>query len=851
MQAQWIVPSICITRSTGINMLMMISVYCVYLFGMNALEYSAWMRHGNTFGYRVSSICPPSSSPAEAIYYNTYHSIPEKFDPRTRILTVLSTHADHWRPLDKLRSDKLEVLILKDSVTRLQIDTPNLRSFTVVNTGELVWRPSYFNFPKLRVLNFIVVYFTNPFNITALGSKELEVLRVIKTDHTKINFLYTAEFSKLRILQVGHVGSSKYFNLCKFISNLTMLEQLYTSGLDLNCIVSAERAVHGLRRLRVLHSVGTSTPVPGGRFCDLFPARIEHLHVSFAGEENDTSADCYKHLKSFGIYTTPNNYMPLPNTTTSLYLTGSRNKDSCLFGDLERVRGLIVLKTQGLYRFCKRLPRLPTVEILLFPGNEFQFHPDVDYFPELGNVRVLDLSYNPITYIPEGAFEKLSKLSVVALLRTPVSGFYDTVFCNLKWPRVLTLPYLPINVRLKQPSTLVGNHSSLSCLINSNKVSNIIFEKMTCDCAKAEYSYLTKEEQDRSVALVEIDCHIQMGMFAFDFYNESCPPVKPTSQQFVVYESRKFTAIHIIFWICLVALCWIPPLWFYCRHRRELRRQIVDNQRNNPAEYLFVICPRHARTWCKNIILPCLEADLFVHQAPHLRRVKLTAKPKIEKPLEGGQHEDIYPNIQTDNVSNQGLVHTPRNSEDYSHESDVADVETTPNGPWAWNPRFTCYLAPPARHRLQMMVKSTRVVILFPSSSLFSEPACRAQLRLAFHLYRLKRIPPPTIIVWPTEKRTTRIPRNYRSVNRNTRLPYHDKYFPAIEFNLATNDPYDIAETANIKAKVPTPEEAAKIIQYFATTTSPCIEWSNSKTALENLRPLIWLLNNTSRIPPY
>ncbi|KAF7257165.1 hypothetical protein EG68_05319 [Paragonimus skrjabini miyazakii] len=767
-------------------MLMIISVYCLYLFGMNALEYSAWMRYGNVFGYTLSSICPPSSSPAEAIYYNTYHSIPENFDPRTRILSVLSTHADHWRPLDKLKSDNLEVLILKDSVTRLRIDTPNLRSFTVVNTGELVWRPSYFNFPKLRVLNFIVVHFTNPFNITTLGSKELEVLRVIKTDHTKINFLYTAEFSKLRILQVGHVGSSKYFNLCKFISNLTMLEQLYTSGLDLKCITSAERAVRGLRRLRVLHSVGTNTPVPGGRFCDLFPAHIEHLHVSFSGEENDTSADCYKHLKSFGIYATPNYYMPLPNTTTSLYLTGSAVNDNCLFGDLERVRGLIVLKTQGLYRHCKRLPRLPTVEILLFPGNEFQFHPDVDSFPELGNVRVLDLSYNPITYIPRGAFEKLPKLSIVALLRT-----------------------------------------------------------------QAEYNYLTKEEQDRSVALAEVDCHIRMAMFAFDFYNESCPPVKPTPQKFEEYESRKFTAIHIIFWICLVALCWIPPLWFYCRHRRELRRQIVDNQRNNPAEHLFVICPRHARTWCKNVILPCLEADLFAHQAPHLRRVKLTAKPKIEKPLEGEQPEGIYPNIHTGNVSNQDLVHTPRNSEDYSHESDVAVVETTPNGPWAWNPRFSCYLAPPARHRLQLMMKSTRVVILFPSSSLFSEPACRAQLRLAFHLYRLNRIPPPTIIVWPTENRTTRIRRNYRSVNRNTQLPYHDKYFPAIEFNLATNDPYDIAETADIKAKVPTPEEAAKIIQYFATTTSPCIEWSNSKTALENLRPLIWLLSNTSRIPPY
>ncbi|KAF8567678.1 hypothetical protein P879_07521 [Paragonimus westermani] len=843
---------ICITWFTGTGMLMVISLYCAYLFGMNGLEYSVWMRHASSFGYKISSTCQPSSDPAEVVYFETYHSMPEKFDPRTRVVSVLSTHADHWRPLDKLRSDTLEVLILKDSVTRLQIDTPNLRSFTVVNTGELIWKAEYFNFPRLRVLNFVVVYFTNPFNITALGSKELEVLRIIKTDHTTINFQYTTEFSKLRILQVGHVGTSKYLHLCEFISNLTMLEQLHTSGIDLNCIVSAERAVRGLRRLRLLHSVGTRSPIPGGRFCDLFPAQVEHLHVSFSGEENDTSADCYKHLKSFGIYTTPNSYMPLPNTSTSLYLTGSTIKAKCLFGDLERVRGLIVLKTQGLYRRCKRLPRLPTVEILLFPGNEFQFHPDVDPFPELGNVRVLDLSHNPITYIPRGTFEKLSKLSVVVLLHTQVNGFYDTVFCNLKWPRVLTFPYLPHNVRLRQPNTDSGNHSSLACLINNNKESNIIFETMICDCSKAEHNYLTKEEQDSSLALVEIDCHTQKTSFAFDFYNESCPPVKPTSQKIAEYESRQFTAIHIIFWICLFAFCWIPPLWFYCRHRRGLMGQIVSNQRNNPPEHLFVICPRHARTWCKNVIIPCLEADLFVQQTPHLRRVRLAAKPKVEKPIEGEQPQDVYPDNRIDNVSHKDLVHTPRNSEDYSHASEVRIDETTkPKGPWSWNPRFRCYLAPPARHRLQLMMKSTRVVILFPSSSLFTEPACRAQLRLAFHLYRLKRIPPPTIIVWPTEKRTARIPRNYRSINRSTNRPYHDKYFPAIEFNLATNDPDDIAETAIIKAKVPTPEEAAEIIQYFATITSPCIEWSNSKTALENLRPLIWLLSNTSRIPPY
>ncbi|KAF6775973.1 hypothetical protein AHF37_05161 [Paragonimus kellicotti] len=248
-------------------MLMVISVYCVCLFGMNALEYSAWMRYGKNFGYKISSTCQPSSDPEDASYIVPYQAVPVTFDPRTRVLSVLSVHADHSRPLNELRSDTVEVLVLKDSVTRLEINTPNLRSFTVVNTGELMWKTTYFNFPKLRVFNLVVVSFTNRFQITALGSKELEVLRIIKTDHTIIDFDYTAEFSKLRILQfhkeIVYVGTTAH---CRRRSSLHHVSGVGFSWITKVASASLDWHHHSCSGWKILRPISSAGRTPTREF---------------------------------------------------------------------------------------------------------------------------------------------------------------------------------------------------------------------------------------------------------------------------------------------------------------------------------------------------------------------------------------------------------------------------------------------------------------------------------------------------------------------------------------------------------------------------------------------------------
>ncbi|GAA54360.1 hypothetical protein CLF_102501 [Clonorchis sinensis] len=832
-------------------------------------DYEPGERFGNTFYYTLDSSCLDIPSDGE-IYENMGFPALKKDG---RFLSIIGPAK--CEPVFTLNSSALEVYIIKDCLTPVKIFAPNLRAFSILDTAAVRWLEDQWVFPRLRVINLITVKTKDIVDLTTLGSSELEILRVKRVEYSKIRLNYNPGFAKLRVLELGTIGSAFLYNICPFVSELLYLEVIYLNRLEDQCIPETLRKLWSkVKRLKVIRLYNSNYYLPDTDPCKTLPLGIEH--ISSEMQEGLTSTgvyDCFKQLKSLTLRIPSESITEISSIHRSVRIVSLSKRSSFQDNLPIRLENAIVVSIQEVFTKTYQLPSLPNAEIVQFTRNGFTFAPNIEPFPNIPKVRSLDLSGNPLIYVPAGVFNKLPLLGILVLQQTNIISFADKAFCDLLWPRALILhSSYPEDVRIftmPGEETIGKYFSTLSCLTQSYELTNVVIDALQCDCDRKPYQYLDKKTIRKHMGLDVIYCdeRIEDNLPSQDFFESDCPDIAPTEVVEAspppvpkACQSADYLVLLGLTWIIFVLFCLVPPPVLFFLHTKAMRRQLRLDQTINPRAKLFIICPRHARKWCKRVVIPCLQADISNNPEPKLREFIPAASDEL-RTRQTNQHSSLLPENKTNKKRRVSTKDHPtlgpsRSTSTHSttehRKRDSLLPEDIPlKGVWAWQPRFKCQLAPPARHRLTLLLESKQVLIIFPSASLFSEPACRAQLRLAFHLCRLHLTPPPGIIVWPTTNSKANLAGNYRSVNRNKRLADHDKYYPAPKFNTVTNDPDDIAEKAVIKAKVPNREEAIHIMQYFATITSPCIEWSNSKTARQNLKPLIWLFNKAYRIPAY
>ncbi|CAH8573974.1 unnamed protein product [Dicrocoelium dendriticum] len=815
-------------------------------------------KYAPDFYYEFSEHCQRPKGPQGVKYYPAYSYLPSTIDPNYRVLSVATESTYNVNPEADMNSETLEVYVVKGRATVINITAPNLRSFSVIDTNNLAWGRLVWNFPKLRVLNLITVRGREALSVSSMGSKELEILRVARLEYTDVVLTDIDNFKNLRILELSQIGFSTIKGACELIGTLTKLEHLFISQVNEVCLTAALKKLADYGTLRTAHIFETRTMLSASDLCTLFPPRIEILRMTLSFQLEDTRIfNCYHHIKLIELQIDSNTTKVFSTQFTSLSLYGTTKSPNCSLDRFVDVDSVRVMKLRQMFSDCHQTPHLPNVEILQFTYNGFHFSPGVPAFPGIPKVRILDLSGNPIGFIPPKAFDSVPLLGILVLQSTNISGFGDSVFCNLQWPRVINFHLsLPTTAQFRKEVT-PGVNNSFRCFMENKQSASIVASKMSCTCPEAQNMYLPESVGVKYLALDQVPCQDDASSMFLQYVEENCPPSDDWSETgWTLTPSRAATLGFALFWVFFALLACAPAGVLYHIHCRKLKQSLIQGQLQQPSQGLFIICPRHARSWCRKVIIPCLEADLFSNSRPRLRNAKFESAGQ-NRTKQRNQHGAAPTDSPHQKAAKSGLpkrknVVSPAESEGATVLNN-AETSTTPKptGPWAWQPKFHCHLAPPARHRLQQMMESKYVLIIFPSTSLFTEPACRAQLRLAFHLTRLHRIPPPAILLWPMSKSKSKIAGDYRSVNRNTNLLDQDKYYPTPEFNTVTNDPEDVAETATIKAKVPTREEAVQLLQYFSTTTSPCIEWNNSKTASANLKPLVWLTNKQSRIAAY
>ncbi|TGZ59418.1 hypothetical protein CRM22_009085 [Opisthorchis felineus] len=848
-------------------MYLILVVACSILFFNMTLvvaDYEPGERFGSAFYYTLDNSCIDIPSDGE-IYDNL--GFPE-LRKDGRFLSLIGPAK--CEPVAQLNSTTLEVYIIKDCLTPIKIFAPNLRTFSILDTASVRWLEDQWVFPRLRVINLITVKTKDIVDLTTLGSSELEILRVKRVEYSKIRLNYNPGFAKLRVLELGTIGSAFLYNICPFVLELIHLEVLYLNRVEDQCIPKTLKKLWSkVKRLKVVRLYNSNYYLPDTNPCEVLPIRIEHISSEMQEGLTSTSVyDCFKKLKSLTLRLHSESATEISSTHRSVRIVSISKRFSFEANVPIRLENAVVASIQQLFAKAHQLPNLPNAEIIQFTRNGFTFAPNIEPFPNMPKVRSLDLSGNPLIYIPAGVFNKLRLLSILVLQQTKIVSFADKAFCDLLWPRALILHFsYPEDVRLFTPpgEEAIGKYySTLSCLTQSYELTNVVIDGLQCDCARKSYQYLDQKTIRKHMGLDVIHCdqRIEDGLPSHEFFESDCPDVAPTNivetpapPVPMTCQSDGYLALLGLVWIIFVLFCLVPPPVLFFLHRKGMKRQLRLDQTIISRANLFIICPRHARKWCKRVVMPCLQANITNNPEPKLREF-IPAAPDDARTRQTNQHSSLFPRTKTNKKKTAATSASSRSNSIHStaepkKRESILPENTPLKGVWAWQPRFRCQLAPPARHRLTLLLESKQVLIIFPSASLFSEPACRAQLRLAFHLCRLHLTPPPGIIVWPTTNSKANLAGNYRSINRNKSLADHDKYYPAPRFNTVTNDPDDIAEKAVIKAKVPNREEAIHIMQYFATITCPCIEWSNSKTARQNLQPLVWLFNKASRIPAY
>lgn len=136
-----------------------------------------------------------------------------------------------------------------------------------------------------------------------------------------------------------------------------------------------------------------------------------------------------------------------------------------------------------------RIPPAPLAVTLRFTTNGFRFVPGVNPFPDHRNVRLLDLSNNPIDIIPNDAFDVLPKLSVLILQKTNLTRFGDATFCNLRWPRAINLGYeLPKMTSIgPKPKKDRQQWNTLKCLLTQRRESHVIYQSDVCNCKEVSF----------------------------------------------------------------------------------------------------------------------------------------------------------------------------------------------------------------------------------------------------------------------------------------------------------------------------------------------------------------------------
>ncbi|OON19861.1 hypothetical protein X801_04266, partial [Opisthorchis viverrini] len=847
-------------------LILVITHFILFLnFHLVVADYEPGERFGHTLYYTLDDSCLSIPSDGE-IYENL--GFPE-LRTDARFLSIIGPAK--CEPVFTLNSTALEVYIIKDCLTPVKLFAPNLRAFSILDTAAVRWLEDQWVFPRLRVINLITVKTKDTVNLTTLGSSELEILRIKRVEYSKIRLNYNPGFAKLRVLELGTIGSAFLYNICPFVAELMYLEVIYLNRLEDQCIPETLKKLWSkAKRLRVIRLYNSNYYLPDTNPCKILPLGIEH--ISSEMQEGLTSTrvyDCFEQLKSLTLRVNSESISEISSKHRSVRIVSLSKRSSFQENLPIRLENAVVASIQQVFTKTHQLPDLPNAEIIQFTRNGFTFAPNIEPFPNIPKVRSLDLSGNPLIYVPAGVFNKLSLLGILVLQQTDIIYFADRAFCDLLWPRALILHLsYPEDVHLftiPGEETVRKYNSTLSCLIQSHKITNVVIDGLQCDCARKPYQYLDKKTIRKHMGLDVMYCdqRIEDNLPAYDFFESDCESVAPSniveaSPPSVpkTCQSTGYLVLLGLAWIIFMLFCLVPPPILFFFHTKDMKMRLRLDQTINSRAKLFIICPRHARKWCKRVVIPCLQADISNNPEPKLREF-IPAVPRDLRTGQINQHSSLPPDTKkTGSTRVNPASRTSRSTSIYStaeraKRESFLPADTPLKGVWAWQPRFRCQLAPPARHRLTLLMESKQVLIIFPSSSLFSEPACRAQLRLAFHLCRLHLTPPPGIIVWPTTDSKANLAGNYRSVNRNSRLADHDKYYPAPKFNTVTNDPDDIAEKAVIKAKVPNRDEAIHIMQYFATITSPCIEWSNSKTARENLKPLVWLFNKAYRIPAY
>ncbi|THD25618.1 hypothetical protein D915_003611 [Fasciola hepatica] len=837
--------------------------------------YDVARRYYSIFYYTLSKTC---EIPRTLRYVTIYSAGLDPLVPDLRVLSIESRPgpANFMFRIEKTFED-LEVYIVTGHVHLIKLTAPNLRAFTIVDTMQISWDDNTWNFPKLRAINILTGQIIRDTVIEApsFGAKELYALRLHRMERSAISFVYSEAFAKLKILELSAVGFVSATGLCEFLPNLKELRSLLLAGVYVPCVLDAIQELRKYGNLKSVRLFKHDIPIMKGTLCYTFPPDIEHLHLSIDKGPSDLSElTCFAKLKTLVLSYPPDEVTIIETNAPTVLLQASVTMgDSSVFDSI-KLSGTRALTFDQMTGESTSIPPMPLAETIRFTGNGFRFEPGVDPFPDHRNVRLLDLSDNPIGTIPNDAFKALPKLGVLILQKTEIKYFGETAFCNLQWPRAINfgnqLPKQTSTTRLPQ---FPGQQwSTLRCLMTQKRESNILYESDVCNCREIQYHYMNREVRIRAYTQEGIVCSNYEDFNLFAFYEKKCmrwtaatykKPLRMIrlnyTEQIPMCENKMLEWIWFFLWIAYILFCWIPPIILFILHRRAFRKQLMHDQLTSRPRNLFIICPRHARQWCKKVIVPCLEADLFTNKAPKLRPLRTERSEKdrtkqniAEQDSKNGQN--IYSSDSENKGMNSSSLSKQRGCMNSFSQHTVSSASTginAPQGPWAWQPRFHCHVAPPARHRLGIMMESCQVVIIFPSASLFTEPACRAQIRLAFHLTRLNRIPPPAIIVWPVTRTLSSVPKNYHLVNRSKKRLDENKYYTTPRFDSVRNDPEDPAETAIIKAKMPTREEAIEILQYFATLTGPCVHWSNLKTVCENLKPLVWWMNKASQIPAY
>ncbi|TPP57554.1 hypothetical protein FGIG_04460 [Fasciola gigantica] len=856
------------------RMLASVVIFCF----SSAVEsyYDVSRRYYSIFYYTLSQTC---QIPRTLRYVNIYSSGLDPLSPDLRVLSIESRPgpANFIFETERFFED-LEVYILTGQVHRVKLTAPNLRAFTIVDTSEILWDNNTWNFPKLRAVNILTgkIGLNTAVKVPSFGAKELYALRLHRLERSSINFVYSEAFAKLKVLELTGVGVVTTTGLCEFLPNLKELHRLLLGGVHVPCILDAIQKLRKYGNLKSIRLFKHHIPINKGTLCNTLPPDIEHLHLSIDDGPSDLSElTCFEKLKTLVLNYPSDKVTIIETNAPTVFLRAfEKNEDSSAFDNI-RLSGTRAITFDRMTRESNTIPPLPLAETIRFTSNGFRFEPGVDPFPDHRSVHLLDLSDNPIGTIPNDAFKALPKLGVLILQNTEIKHFGETAFCDLQWPRAINFGNeLPKQTSTTKLPNIPGQQwSTLRCLMTQRRESNILYQSDVCNCKETKYHYVSREVRKRAITHEGVVCSNYGAVNLFGFYEKKCMkwtaaitkrPLRMArlnyTERIPMCENKMLERIWFFLWIAYILFCWIPPIILFILHRREFRKQLMHDQLTSRPRNLFIICPRHARQWCKKVIVPCLEADLFTNKAPKLRplRTERSEKDRTKQNI-AEQDSKNGQNIYSSDSENKGMNSSSLSKQQRGRMSSfsqhtVSSASTginAPQGPWAWQPRFHCHVAPPARHRLGIMMESCQVVIIFPSASLFTEPACRAQIRLAFHLTRLNRIPPPAIIVWPVTRTLSSVPTNYHLVNRSKKRLDENKYYTTPRFDSVRNDPEDPAETAIIKAKVPTREEAIEILQYFATLTGPCVHWSNLKTVCENLEPLVWWMNKASQIPAY